>query len=234
MKCFVLIFISLITLFIITSCGLIHTTKIDKEIAKFAKEYSGLYVFEPKFRDEVEEIQQKRYELFVRAYNKALRSKGIKSTKTMYGSPLWEQLEAISRDVDRELDETYPQILSNGCKYSDHSYYLYSLYSEKKGYKKIFQPYLDKIKEYMGEEVFEKLSKDLAVTSYYVDKNNEMIPIVIQAGTPAVKTTYGLYGDESRPRFTETKPVTLVGNNIFYLKNDKFVKSNDKGEGARQ
>ena len=86
----------------------------------------------------------------------------------------------------------------------------------------------------MGEEVFEKLSKDLAVTSYYVDKNNEMIPIVIQAGTPAVKTTYGLYGDESRPRFTETKPVTLVGNNIFYLKNDKFIKSNDKGEGARQ
>ncbi len=228
MKYLILTLISLIILLIIASCGLIHTTApVDKEVGRIAKEYGGLYVFEPKFRDEVEEIQQKRYILFVKAFKKALRSKGIKSTKTTYGSPLWEQLNTISRDVHREVDETYPQTLSNGSKYYDN--YRFNIYDKE------FEPYYQKIKEYMGEEVYNKLKGGLRVTSYYVDEENKEIPITLYTYIYDTITTYGLYGDEGAGfRLTDTYSVGIAGGNIFYLENGKFIKSDEKGKGARR
>ena len=86
----------------------------------------------------------------------------------------------------------------------------------------------------MGEEIFEKLKKGLAITSYYVDKNGKVIPITMFTYISTTITTYGLYGDEGAGfRLTRKDLVTLAGSNIFYLKNGKFVKSNEKREGAR-
>ena len=86
----------------------------------------------------------------------------------------------------------------------------------------------------MGEEAFNKLKGGLKVTSYYVDKDNREIPITVYTAASASVTTYGLYGDEGAGfRLTRKDLVTLAGSNIFYLKNGKFVKSNEKREGAR-
>ncbi|HEH5010819.1 TPA: hypothetical protein SHD04_001872 [Campylobacter coli] len=203
MKYFILILISLITLIIFASCGLIHTTKVDKEEAKFAKEYGGIYVFDKEIRDEIIQREKEREEA---------------EQKVTTGDTFWEQREAI--------DKNLPQILSNGCKYG---FSFYGSYDDE-----YLKPYYQKIKEYMGEEAFNKLKGGLKVTSYYVDKDNREIPITVYTAASASVTTYGLYGDEGAGfRLTRKDLVTLAGSNIFYLKNGKFVKSNEKREGAR-
>lgn len=58
MKYFILIFIGLITLVIITSCGLIRTSSADKEKVRIAKEYGGIYVFDKAIRDEIMALQK--------------------------------------------------------------------------------------------------------------------------------------------------------------------------------
>ena len=60
MKYFILIFISLITLVIITSCGLIYTTEgaPTKEQKELMEKYGGIYVFDKKLRDEIMALQK--------------------------------------------------------------------------------------------------------------------------------------------------------------------------------
>lgn len=62
MKYFVLIFISLVILLPFTSCGLIQTSSADKETARIAKEYGGIYVFDKKLRDETMQREKEREE----------------------------------------------------------------------------------------------------------------------------------------------------------------------------
>ena len=254
MKYFILIFISLITLFIITSCGLIHTTKVDKEEAKFAKEYSGLYVFDKKLRDEIiqrkkerEEYSQNRLKTINDEKEKILRSlfteKEIQDFRDMvardrkrrvvrrYFDEVYEKENEILRELNKKYpdltDSKFPQTLSNGNKYG---FSAYGSYNDEN-----LKPYYQKIKEYMGEEVFEKLSRGLAVTSYYVDKNGKEIPITMYTFIYVTTTTYGIYGDEGAGvRFTSRDTYNISNDNIFYFINGKFIKSNDRGEGATE
>ena len=86
----------------------------------------------------------------------------------------------------------------------------------------------------MGEEIFEKLKKGLAISSYYVDKNGKVIPITMLTYISTTITIYGLYGDEGAGfRLTNRYSADIAGDNIFYLENGKFIKSDEKGKGAR-
>ena len=87
----------------------------------------------------------------------------------------------------------------------------------------------------MGEEVFNKLKRRLAITSYYVDKNGKVIPITFYTYIYDTITTYGLYGDEGAGfRLTNSYSVGIAGGNIFYLENGKFVKSDEIRKGERE
>ncbi|QOQ95453.1 hypothetical protein [Helicobacter cinaedi] len=205
MKYFILIFIGLITLVIITSCGLIRTSSADKETERIAKEYGGIYVFDKKLRDEIIQREKEREEA---------------RQKVTLGDTFWEQIEAI--------DKNLPQILSNGCKYFAKGL------SVQEYERTDLSPYKEKIKEYTGEEAYNILHKGLFVSSYYVDKNNKVIPITFYTYIYDTITTYGLYGDEGAGfRLTERYSVGIAGDNIFYLENGKFIKSDEKGKGAR-
>ena len=207
MKYFILIFISLITLVIITSCGLIHTTKgaPTKEQKELMEEYGGRYVFDKKIRDEIMALEKQEL---------------IERKKVSLDDPNF-----VKKMV--ALEEKY-SILSNGCKY-------YIKGPSKQELKENdWSLYYQKIKEYMGEEIFEKLKKGLAITSYYVDKNGKVIPITMLTYISTTITTYGLYGDEGAGfRLTNSYSVDIAGDNIFYLENGKFIKSDEKGKGAR-
>lgn len=182
------------------------TTKIDKEVSKLSREYSGIYVFDKKLRDEIKQREKEREEM---------------RQKVTTGDTFWEQMEAI--------DKTHPQILSNGCKY-------FAKGLSKQEYERTdLSPYREKIKEYMGEEAYNILHKGLFVTSYYIDKNNKVIPITFYTYIYDTITTYGLYGDEGAGfRLTDTHSVGIAGGNIFYLENDKFIKSDEKNKGAQE
>ena len=204
MKYFILILISLITLIIFASYGLIQTSSADKETVRIAEEYGGIYVFDKEIRDEIIQKEKEREEA---------------RQKVTLGDTFWEQREAI--------DKNLPQILSNGCKY-------YIKGPSKQELKEHdWSLYYQKIKEYMGEEIFEKLKKGLAITSYYVDKNGKVIPITMFTYISTTITTYGLYGDEgSGFRLTNSYSYGITGDNIFYLENGKFIKSDEKDKGG--
>lgn len=200
MKYFILILISLITLVIITSCGLIHTTKgaPTKEQKELMEEYGGRYVFDKKIRDEIMALEKQEL---------------IERKKVSLDDPNF-----VKKMV--ALEEKY-SILSNGYKYYTGLFVAYD-------YKKI-EPYIQKIKEYMGEEAFNKLQPNILLISFYTINENGVekdIPIEISVSISWYKTTYGLYGDEGAGfRFTETRRVGL-GNffNTFYLIDNKFIR----------
>lgn len=205
MKYFILILISLITLIIFASYGLIQTSSADKETGRIADEYGGIYVFDKEIRDEIIQKEKEREEA---------------RQKVTLGDTFWEQREAI--------DKNLPQILSNGCKY-----YIKGL-SKKELQETDLNPYYQKIKEYMGDEVYNRLKGGLRVTSYYLDKNGKVIPITMLTYISTTITTYGLYGDEGAGfRLTNSYSVDIAGDNTFYLENGKFIKSDEKGKGAR-
>lgn len=204
MKYFILIFISLITLVIITSCGLIRTSSADKEKIRIAEEYGGIYVFDKAIRDEIIALQKQEL---------------IERKKVSLDDPnFFEKMVA--------LEEKY-SILSNGCKY-------YIKGPSKQELKENdWSLYYQKVKEYMGEEIFEKLKKGLAISSYYVDKNGKVIPITMFTYISTTITTYGLYGDEGAGfRLTNRYSADIAGDNIFYLENGKFIKSDETREAA--
>ena len=212
MKYFILIFISLITLVIITSCGLIRTSSADKEKVRIAEEYGGIYVFDKKLRDEI--IQRE------------------KEKKEYRGKYLGEYIQVGNEThfVDfTYLNNKFPQILSNGCKYFAKGL------SVQEYERTDLSPYKEKIKEYTGEEAYNILHKGLFVSSYYVDKNNKVIPITFYTYIYDTITTYGLYGDEGAGfRLTNRYSVGIAGGNIFYLENGKFIKSDEIRKGERK
>ncbi|STQ84398.1 hypothetical protein [Helicobacter fennelliae] len=212
MKYFILIFISLITLVIITSCGLIRTSSADKETERIAEEYGGIYVFDKKLRDEI--IQRE------------------KEKKEYRGKYLGEYIQVGNEThfVDfTYLNNKFPQILSNGCKYFAKGL------SVQEYERTDLSPYKEKIKEYTGEEAYNILHKGLFVSSYYVDKNNKVIPITFYTYIYDTITTYGLYGDEGAGfRLTNRYSVGIAGGNIFYLENGKFIKSDEIRKGERK
>ncbi|WP_054198816.1 hypothetical protein, partial [Helicobacter pullorum] len=176
----------------------------DKEKARIAKEYGGIYVFDKEIRDEIIALQKQEL---------------IERKKVSLDDPNF-----VKKMV--ALEEKY-SILSNGCKY-------YIKGPSKQELKENdWSLYYQKIKEYMGEEIFEKLKKGLAITSYYVDKNGKVIPITMFTYISTTITTYGLYGDEgSGFRLTNSYSYGITGDNIFYLENGKFIKSDEKDKGG--
>lgn len=257
MKYFILIFIGLITLVIITSCGLIQTSLVSKETERIADEYGGIYVFDKAIRDEIkqrekerEEYRKSRLETIEIEKGKLLRTffteKEIQDYKDMiesdrkrgsFKSYSWHPIHKKTSEILKELnkkypysltDEKFPAILSNGCKYFAKGL------SVQEYERTDLSPYKEKIKEYMGEEAYNILHKGLSVSSYYIDKNNKVIPITFYTYIYDTITTYGLYGDEGAGfRLTNSYSVGIAGGNIFYLENDKFIKSDERGKGAR-
>ena len=86
----------------------------------------------------------------------------------------------------------------------------------------------------MGEEIFKELKPDIILTSFYRDDKGIEFPLTFLVEFTWTITTYGLYGDEGAGfRFTETRKTGTGGDNIFYLENGKFVKSDEKREDMR-
>ncbi|RDU59783.1 hypothetical protein [Helicobacter sp. MIT 14-3879] len=202
MKIFIFIVVGLGILLFLSSCGLLYTTKYDKEAFKLSEEYGGIYVFNKEIRDEIKKLQEEEI---------------AKRRLVENNDPdFYEKMIALEKKYS---------ILSNGCKYFIKEVII-GVKEDKKEAK--FEPYYQKIKEYMGEKVFNKL--DIYLTSYY-KCGDKVIPISFFIKAYGTITEYGLYGfDEVNGgyRFSKKSYFGASANNIFYLINDKFVKSNQK------
>ena len=197
MKFIGIILLLLTSIFLIAcSANQASNNASNSEIKELGKKYGGVYIFNKKFYDEIEKREAERKEL-------------RKNTK---GKDLGGGLYTVNTKI---IDEKLPQILSNGKPY----------YTDKGDYgrkfkkqPKIAQGYSSKVKEFIGEENFNKYPPSINTEYFYINDNDEAIPITMGVSYSFKVTNYGLYGDEGRGfRLKDTETRYIINDNKFYL-----------------
>lgn len=199
---FTSIILILLTSIFLISCSVNQTyNNISvSELRKLAKKYGGVYVFNDKFEKEIEKREAERKEL-------------RKNTK---GKDLGGGLYAVNTKL---VNEKLPQILSNGKPY-------YTLRTYRKVVK-LSKEYVNKVIDYIGQDDYSKFMPDIGVWSFYLDGNDNIVPIELTVSYDYQVKIYGLFGDEGRGFYTSRKESRYVpGGNKFILTNDKFEKVN--------
>ena len=207
MKFIGIILLLLTSIFLIACSANQASNKIsNSELENLASKYGGVYIFNEKFVEEIEKREAERKEL----------------RKNTRGKDLGGGLYSVNTKV---VDEKFPQILSNGKKY----YTRWIDYERETGKKaEIPETYINKIKEFMGDDFLKEEPRIYPKYMYFDGK--EMSVIKIYLSYDYIKTKYGLFGDENRGiSFKQDTFGTKSGDNIFYLINGKFERvSKDK------
>ena len=201
-------FIVFICLFILLPLayfnGFIRISDLTSEQENIAKKYGGVYVFDEKLEKEIDKREEERRIM----------------TKGLSGKKLAENRYAVDMTP---VNEKLPRVLSNGKRY----------YSRKDNIKidnyKILNTYEEKLKEFMGKD-YDKYENYLSINlGYFYIDNDTIIPISIGVSTLYTEVTFGLYGDEaSGIKFTKESTQRLIGDNKFYLADNKFQKISNK------
>ena len=197
-------FIVFICLFILLPLayfnGYIRISELTSEQESIAKKYGGVYVFDEKLEKEIDKREEERRIM----------------TKGLSGKKLAENRYAVDMTP---VNEKLPRVLSNGKRY----------YSRKDNIKidnyKILNNYEEKLKEFMGKD-YDKYENYLSINlGYFYIDNDTIIPISIGVSTLYTEVTFGVYGDEaSGIKFTKESTQRLIGDNKFYLTDNKFEK----------
>ena len=206
-------FIVFICLFILLPLayfnGFIRISDLTSEQESIAKKYGGVYVFDEKLEKEIDKREEERRIM----------------TKGLSGKKLAENRYAVDMTP---VNEKLPRVLSNGKKY-----YLRWVDYENETRKKIKTPqiYKNKIKEFIGNEDYEKFKPSYDLGYFYIDDNDEVRVIDLSLDYYVVETTYTLSGDEaSGIKFTKNRYINVAGDNYFYLIDNKFQKINRKNK----
>jgi len=203
MKFIGIILLLLTSIFLIACSANQASNKISSsELENLASKYGGVYIFNQKFVDEIDRREKERSDYMDDFFKNNKRN--------------------FKRDDLAIMDKKLPQILSN-----DKRYYLKWLdYENETGKKvKIPEEYINKIKEFIGDENFSKSPKPL-LRKFYID-DNKIIPITISLTYSYQSKKYGLYGDEGAGiKFSKNETNYVLGGNKFYFDSSKntFVK----------
>ena len=209
-------FIVFICLFILLPLayfnGFIRISDLTSEQESIAKKYGGVYVFDEKLEKEIDKREEERDKV-----NKEI----LKEVSNI------QDKEEQNKQLRLLLQEKFydnpklERVLSNEKKY----------YSRKDNIKidnyKILNNYEEKLKEFMGKD-YDKYENYLNINlGYFYIDNDTIIPISIGVSTLYTEVTFGLYGDEaSGIKFTKESTQRLIGDNKFYLTDNKFQKIN--------
>lgn len=194
-------FLLLTSLFLIAcSVNQTYNNISVSELRKLAKKHGGVYVFNEKFEKEIATKEKTRREAELAIVN---------ASKT----------DADMRKNLKGFDTKYPQILSNGKPY-------YTLRTYRKAVK-LSKEYVNKVIDYIGQDDYSKFMPDIGVWSFYLDDNDNIVPIELTVSYDYQVKIYGLFGDEGRGFYMSKKESRYVpGGNKFILTNDKFEKVN--------
>ena len=203
MKFIGIILLLLTSIFLIACSANQASNKIsNSELENLASKYGGVYIFNQKFVDEIDRREKERSDYMDDFFKNNKRN--------------------FKRDDLAIMDKKLPQILSNGNRY----YLKWLDYENETGKKvKIPDEYVNKIKEFMGSDNFNKSPKPL-LRKFYID-NGQIIPITISLTYSYQSKKYGLFGDEGAGiKFSKNETNYVLGGNKFYFDSPKntFVK----------
>ena len=209
MKFIGIILLLLTSIFLIACSANQASNKIsNSELENLASKYGGVYVFNEKFEKEIEKQEQirdsKRKEILERIKtipNKNERNKKMREILKLefYNNPEMQQ------------------ILSNGKQYHTINTYQKAVNLSK--------TYIDKVINHIGQENYYKFTPDINVWSFYIDDNNNIVPIELTVTYNYKVKKYGLFGDEGRGfSLSKGEIHTARGGNKFILNNNKFEK----------
>ena len=212
---FIGIILLLLTSIFLIACSANQTSnKIsNSELENLASKYGGVYIFNQKFVEEIEKREVER-----KAVNQQILSEIAHISNK-------SERNAKMRELLKERYYNNPKIeqtLSNGKRY----YLKWLDYENETGKKvKIPDEYVNKIKEFIGDENFSKSPKPL-LRKFYID-NGQIMPITISLTYSYQSKKYGLFGDEGAGiKFSKSETNYVLGGNKFYFDSSKntFVK----------
>ena len=179
----------------------------NSEITKLGKKYGGVYVFNKKFEKEIDDRERERRELSQELGNK-IRSN---PRKIKNGNEY-----IIIYDIDMTpVDQKFPQTLSNGKKYYTTTRAYGEDYNKQA---KLPEIYKEKIINFIGQEDYNKFKPSMLLSYFYVDDNQDIVPIVVSVYYTVGYTKYGFFGDEGGGFSLSRRDIKDVGgDSVFYL-----------------
>ena len=198
MKFIGIILLLLTSIFLIACSANQASNKIsNSELENLASKYGGVYVFNEKFEKEIEKREKERSDYMDDFFKNNKRN--------------------FKRNDLAIMDKKLPQTLSNGKLYHTINTYQKAVNLSK--------TYIDKVIDYIGQENYYKFTPDINVWSFYIDDNNNIVPIELTVTYNYKVKKYGLFGDEGRGfSLSKGEIHTARGGNKFILNNNKFEK----------
>ena len=207
---FIGIILLLLTSIFLIACSANQTSnKIsNSELENLASKYGGVYVFNEKFAQEIDKQEQirdsKRKEILERI--KTIPDKNERNKKM-------REILKLEFYNNPEMQ----QILSNG-----KPYYTINTYQKAVNLSKT---YIDKVIDYIGQENYHKFTSDINVWSFYIDDNNNIVPIEMTVTYNYKVKKYGLFGAAGRGFSLSKGEIHRARGGIkFILNNNKFEK----------
>ena len=168
---FTLSILALLAIVFLVGCS----AKDTNNKSELNNKYGGIYIFNKKYYEEIQQREKKRKE----------------AIKELKGRDLGGGLYAVDT---KPVDKKFPQTLSNGKKYYTDT----ADYSREYGKQpKVPEIYKERIRNLIGKENLDKIP-GIGLGSFYSDEEGNITPITMYIQYSDKVKSYGLFGDEGR------------------------------------